>query len=214
VLFDIDGTLIDSNELHVSAWNDAFQEVGMEIDRESIAGQIGKGGDNLVPALAPDTDAETQEQLSTREGEIFKERYIAQAKPFPGAHDLLVRVRDAGSKVVFASSAGQEQLDHYLKLLDAHDLVDATTSIDDVQRSKPAPDIFAVALKKLAPLTAGQVLAVGDSPYDIESAAKSGIGTVGLLSGGFDRDALKAAVAIYAGVADLLAGFEGSPLAR
>jgi HAD superfamily hydrolase (TIGR01509 family) len=214
VLFDIDGTLIDSNELHVSAWSEAFREVGIELERESIAGQIGKGGDNLVPALAPDTDAATQEQLSTREGEIFKQRYLAQAAPFPGAHDLLARVRDAGAKVVFASSAAQEQLDHYIGLLDAKSLIDATTSIDDVEQSKPAPDIFAVALEKLAPLTADEVLAVGDTPYDIESAVKSGIRTVGLLSGGFDREALKDAVAIYRDVADLLANFESSPLSH
>lgn len=214
VLFDIDGTLIDSNKLHVRAWRDAFAEEGVEIAEDRIAGQIGKGGDNLVPALAPNLDDDTQTRLGTREGEIFKQHYIDQAVPFAQARELLAHVRDHGAKVVFASSAAQEQLDHYTDLMDAHDLIDATTSIDDVTSSKPAPDIFAVALKKLDGLRADQVLAVGDTPYDIESAGKSGIGTIGLLSGGFSREALKDAVAIYADAADLLARFDSSPLVR
>ncbi|WP_420136792.1 HAD family hydrolase [Sphingomonas sp.] len=213
-LFDIDGTLIDSNDLHVCAWQDAFAEEGLVMPSDRIAGQIGKGGDNLVPALAPDLDEATQKRLGTREGDIFKQGYIGRAKPFPHARDLLARLCDAGVKVVFASSAAQEQLDHYLDLMEARDLVTATTSIDDVETSKPAPDIFAVALKKLDGLQPDQVLAVGDTPYDVASAGKSGIGTVAVLSGGFDREALADAVAIYTDVADLLDNFETSPLAR
>src|SRR3954469_16254487 len=96
VLFDIDGTLIDSNDLHVRAWHDAFAEVGIDMDAKAISGQIGKGGDNLVPALAPDVALPTPARLAKREGEIFKQRYIQQAQPFPHARDLLVRVREAG----------------------------------------------------------------------------------------------------------------------
>jgi membrane protein len=214
VLFDIDGTLIDSNDLHVRAWQDAFAEDGVDIAPDRIAGQIGKGGDHLVPALAPELGDQTQARIAKREGDIFQQGYIAQALPFPHARDLLARVHDSGARIVFASSAAQEQLDHYIDLMAVRDLIEATTSIDDVQSSKPAPDIFEIARKKLAGLHPDQVLAVGDTPYDIESAGKSGIGTVAVLSGGFDREALTGAVAIYIDVADLLARFDASPLAR
>ncbi|WP_116090794.1 HAD family hydrolase [Sphingomonas crusticola] len=211
-LFDIDGTLIDSNDLNVAAWFDAFQEAGIAIARDAIHGQIGKGGDNLLPALAPHCDKAEQERLKTRQGEIFKANYIARAKPFPGARALLERVRETGAKVVLASSAAREQLDHYIGLMDAHDLIDAVTSIDDVESSKPAPDIFATALRK-AGVASGEAVAIGDTPYDIEAAGKAGVGTIALLSGGFAAETLSGAIALYDDAADLLARFDQSPLA-
>jgi phosphoglycolate phosphatase-like HAD superfamily hydrolase len=106
--------------------------------------------------------------------------------PFPGARDLLVRVHQAGQRVVLASSASKSEVDHYLDLLDVRELVSATTSADDVEHTKPAPDIFASALGKVAPLGPGEVLVVGDTPYDVEAAAKCGIGAVAVRSGKFD----------------------------
>src|SRR4051812_25329303 len=150
VLFDIDGTLVDSNDMHVLAWGEAFRRIDVEFAPEVIHAQIGKGGDMLIPTLLPGADEKIQEMLEDAHGKIFKECFLGQVKPFPGARDLLARVRDAGQQVVLASSASRSDVDHYLDLLDARDLVTATTSADDVEKSKPAPDIFASALNKVA----------------------------------------------------------------
>lgn len=215
VLFDIDGTLVDSNDYHVEAWQEVFRDLGATFDNQTVHDQIGKGTDMLVPTLLPDMDEAAQEKLGEAHGAAFKGRFLDQVKPFSGAHDLLARVKAAGAKVALASSASAGELDYYLDLLDARDLVAVTTTSDDVENTKPAPDIFATALKKLAPLTAAEVIVVGDTPYDIEAAGKCGIAAVGLRSGRFaDATLLEAgAVALYDDVAALLAGFDASPLA-
>lgn len=213
ILFDIDGTLIDSNSLHVDAWAQVFADAGHDVPPQRIAPQIGKGGDHLVPALLPDLDEDAQERLSDAHGSLFKAHYIARAQPFPDAAALLRRVHDDGKQVVLASSASAEELDHYVELLGIADIVAAKTSSDDVQSTKPAPDIFAVALKK-AGVSAAEAVAVGDTPYDVASAAGAGMATIALLSGGFAEDALRGegAAAIYADVAALLADYARSPL--
>ena len=213
VLFDLDGTLIDSNALHVRAWLEVFADKDVHVTAEAVHAQIGKGADLLVPALIPGADEDTAEQFGDAHGERFKAEYLAQARPFPHARDLLARTKAAGRRVVLASSASKEELEHYLDLLNARDLVDAATTIDDVGTSKPAPDIFASALKK-AGVEGSEAVAVGDSPYDVEAAGKAGMGTVALRSGGFRDGDLEAvgATAIYDDVAMLLAGFDRSPL--
>ena len=187
---------------------------GLDVDPAAIRGQIGKGGDNLVPTLLPDLDEARQTKLAERHGAVFKARYIEQAQPFPGARDLVLRVHRGAAKIVLASSASQEELEHYIELLGIKAEVDDTVSIDDVGTSKPAPDIFATALGKLDGIAAGEAFAVGDTPYDIEAAGKSGIATIAVLSGGFDREALNGAVACYDDVAALLRDYDASPLAR
>lgn len=216
VLFDIDGTLVDSNDMHVLAWEEAFAGVGASFDRQAIHDQIGKGTDMLVPSLLPEADEAAQEELGKAHGDVFKARFLDTVKPFLGAHDLLARAHAAGQKVVLASSASKAELDHYLKLLEAEDLVDETTSADDVENTKPAPDIFATALKKLAPLSPQEAIVVGDTPYDIEAAAKCGIGAIALRSGKFSDESLRAAgaIALYDDAAALLADYDNSPLAR
>jgi HAD superfamily hydrolase (TIGR01509 family) len=213
-LFDIDGTLVDSNDLHVRAWEEAFATIGAHFDRATIHGQIGKGTDMLVPTLIPDADEGLQERLGEAHGKVFKGGLMEQVKPFPGARDLLARVHAAGQAVVLASSASAAEVDHYLDLLGVRDLVHATTSSDDVERTKPAPDIFAAALEKVAPLAPEEVLVVGDTPYDVEAAARCGIGTVALRSGKFPDGVLRAAgaLALYDDAADLLANYDRSPL--
>lgn len=215
VLFDIDGTLIDSNELHVTAWVQAFAEAGHPVEAAAVRQQIGKGGDNLVPALLPRLSDTEQKALDDGHGRLFKQLFLDRAQPFPHAADLLRRTRDAGRTVVLASSASAQELDHYVALLGVGDVVDATTSIDDVGTSKPAPDIFATALDK-AGVPAAEAVAVGDTPWDVRSAGDAGIGTVALLSGGFAREDLEAAGAdaIYDDATQLLAHFPESPLAR
>lgn len=215
VLFDIDGTLVDSNDYHVTAWEEAFAEVGSRFERQVIHDQIGKGTDMLVPTLLPDTDEESQEKLGEAHGEAFKSKFLNEVKPFPMARELLQRVQQAGQQVVLASSASKAELDHYLELLDASDIVSATTSADDVENTKPAPDIFATALKKTGSLAPDEVIVVGDTPYDIEAAKKCGIAAIGLRSGKFPDEALRqaGAIALYDDVAALLRDYDRSPLA-
>lgn len=215
ILFDIDGTLVDSNDYHVLAWEEAFQTVGARFDRETIHTQIGKGADMLIPTLLPGMDESGCESLGDVHGGIFKSRYLDRVKPFPGARELLVRVRSAGQKVVLASSASKDEIDYYLDLLDARAVVNATTTADDVEKTKPAPDIFSTALRKITPLSPDEVLVVGDTPYDILAAAKCGMAAVALRSGKFEDHVLREAGAscIYDDVAALLTDYDNSPLA-
>ena len=214
VFFDIDGTLVDSNDRHVAAWDEAFRERGFVVSPEAIRSQIGKGGDLLVPALLPNTTKAEQGALSDRHGEIFKQRHLDHVRPFKDAAALLRHVHDRSQRIVLASSAGRQEVKHYVSLLDVADIVDATTTIDDVATSKPAGDIFGAALKKVKPLAPSEVLVVGDTPYDIEAAEKCGIRTVAVRSGGFPDEALRGAgtIGLYDDVADPLANYDRSPL--
>lgn len=216
VFFDIDGTLIDSNDFHVLAWEQAFSSIGITVNRQAIHDQIGKGADNLVPALMPGASETEQEKLGDAHGQIFKGKYLRQVKPFPSARDLLLLTHQLGRRIVLASSASKEELNHYLDLLNIRGIVTETTTADDVEKTKPAPDIFATALRKVQPLSAGEVIVVGDTPYDVQAAAKCGIGAVALRSGHFPDEALReaGAAAIYDDVAALLAGYGCSPLAK
>jgi membrane protein len=214
ILFDIDGTLVDSNDAHVDAWLEAFRSAGFDFTRAQIHEQIGKGGDNLVPSLLPDLGEEEQEKIDAVHGDIFKRRYLPHLKPFPGAPEILRHAAAAGQKVVLASSAGREQLDYHVELLGAAPFLTATTSKDDVEHSKPCPDIFAKALEKSGCVAPADAIVVGDTPYDIAAARQLGIPAIGVRSGGFSDEQLADAVAIYDDVAALLADYEQSPISR
>ena len=213
VIFDIDGTLIDSNELHVTAWDRVLREAGHEFGRDELHEHIGKGGDNYVPALLPDAREDEIERIKDAHHELFTDSYIDRVAPLPGARDLLVRVRDSGRKVVLASSASGEELEHHLRKLEAADVVEACTSKDDVEHSKPCSDVFEAALREAA-VRPDEAIVVGDTPYDIEAARRAGLDTVAVRSGGFGDEELKGAIAIYDDAADLLARFDRSPLNR
>lgn len=185
VVFDIDGTLVDSNDMHVLAWEEAFASIGKSFGRQDVHDQIGRGSDMLVPMLLPELDKAAQENLGAKHGLIFKEKFLASARLILRAHDLLAHAYRQGQHVVLASSASASELDHYLGLLDARDLVSATTSGDEVKSTKPAPDIFAMALDTLGGIHANEVIVVGDTPYDIGAAKKCGITAIGLRSGRF-----------------------------
>lgn len=215
ILFDIDGTLVDSNEQHVNAWALAFREAGCPQELDDIRAQIGKGGDLLIPGLLPQADSDLRERISTRHGEIFKESYLDHIKAFDHATELVAKVHATGRKVVLASSASQDELEHYVDLLGVERYLSATTSIDDVDASKPEPDIFSAALQKIG-VDPGRAMVLGDTPYDVEAAAAAGIAAVGLTSGPFDESRLKdaGAIAVYANVSALLADLDTSPLAQ
>ena len=210
ILFDIDGTLVDSNELHVTAWQQAFRRYGHEFDRHTIHEQVGKGGDNLVPSLVPDADSDLQAKFDEAHGEVFKGELIAQVTPFPGARELLAKTRASGRTAVLASSAARDELEYHLETLQADGLVSETTSKDDVERSKPAPDIFSAALAKLEGVAPEEALVIGDTPYDMQAARRCGIPAIGVRSGGFTDEQLRqaGASAVFEDVQEICERFD------
>ena len=217
LFFDVDGTLVDTNDLHARAWDEAFRRFGVELSYDRIRGQIGKGGDNLIPALLPrDLVERRQEEIEEYRSTLYKRDYLPKAEPFAGVRPLFERLKSDDIRILLASSSNADEVKHYVELLGVGDLVSDTTSKDDVGHSKPCPDIFAAALEKVAPLGPDEVLVVGDTPYDVEAAGKLGIRTIGVRCGGFpDADLLGAgACALYDGPADILERYDGSPLAR
>jgi HAD superfamily hydrolase (TIGR01549 family) len=215
VFFDIDGTLVDSNEFHIAAWDQAYREAGIFIPREAIHAQMGKGADMLLPTLLPELSPAERDHIAEHHGSIFRSRYLSLVKAFPGARDLIKSLHESGSKVLLASSSSKSEVDHYIKLLAVRDFLSGTATADDVSNSKPAPDIFACALAKVAPFHSAECIAVGDTPYDVAAAAKCLIDTIAVRSGGFSETALKhaGAVATYLSVMELLERLPTSPLA-
>lgn len=214
VFFDIDGTLVDSNEFHVMAWDEAFHEAGFWASTETIRNQIGKGADQLIPSLFPEMGTDQQKKTANRHGEIFRTRYLNLVKPFPRATDLIELLHSKGKKVVLASSADQTEVDHYVELLKIGHALSGTVSNDDVKSSKPAGDIFAAALAAVFPLSASETFAIGDTRYDVESALKSDVKTIALRSGGASEETLADAGAayVYASVKELFETYDTSPL--
>lgn len=216
VIFDIDGTLIDSVDLHALAWHEAFRQFGHDVSFEAARSQIGEGGDKLLPVFLTDEEVRDHgKALEAWRSEHFKSRYLPMVRSFSAVPDLIHVLRKRGLKIAIASSARKEELEVYLRIAEIARLVDVTVSSEDVSESKPAPDVFEVAVQQLKVAPADAV-AVGDSPYDAQAACKIGIKAVGVLSGGFPENALKDAgcVAIYPGVAALLACLDTSPLVR
>jgi len=216
VIFDIDGTLVDSNASHVAAWREVFLRHGKSVDRSALWRQMGKGGDELMPVFWSEHEvAEFGEEMQAERVGLFMRRYLPLCKPFPGVRPLFERVKAAGVRIALASSAKQPELEHHLKLLGVGDLVDATTSADDAEHSKPQPDILQAALARLPGVAAADTLVIGDSPFDVEAAARAGMKCIGVLTGGFSqRDLLQAgAIAVYKDIPDLARHFDESPLA-
>ena len=216
LLCDIDGTLVQSNWLHAEAWQTAFAEMGVSLELEELRRQIGKGGDELIPVFVPwwKRDA-VEEPLKAFRKFVFQHDLRQKVEPLPGVRDLLLKVRAAGIKVALASSSAKDDLEVLKHVAQIDDLVDEQTCADDTERSKPHPDIFQVALGKLD-LSAPECLALGDTPYDAESAGKAGIRTIGVTTGGWSKSDLMDAgcIEVYEGAADLLAHFEQSALVR
>jgi HAD superfamily hydrolase (TIGR01509 family) len=216
VIFDIDGTLIDTVDLHASAWVEALKHFGFDIAFEDMRSQIGKGGDQILHGLLPpDVIEQRGEEIKDFRSELFKRAYLAKARPFPGVRNLFERIRASGQRAVLASSGTGEEVEQYKEIAGIADLIDSATSSDDAERSKPFPDIFQAALAKLSPLKPEEAVVVGDTPYDAEAARSAGMKTVGVLSGGFTEQALREAgcIAVYRDTEDLVRNYETSPLA-
>jgi HAD superfamily hydrolase (TIGR01549 family) len=215
-IFDIDGTLLDSVDLHALAWQEAMIKFGHDVSFEQVRSQIGKGGDKLIPVfLSDDEQRDHGKKLEEWRGNRFKTEYLPLVRPFSAVPDLLRLVREAGLQVAVASSAKKDELGKYLDIAGITDLVHVTTSSDDAEESKPAPDIFQVALKKLG-IEGADAVAIGDTPYDAAAAGKAEIATIGVLCGGFTEASLRQAgcVQVYPGPAAILACFGDSLLAR
>src|SRR3954451_6968059 len=215
-IFDVDGTLLDSVDLHAMAWHEAMLRFGHDVSFEQARSQIGKGGDKLIPVfLSADQQRDHGKEMEEWRGKRFKSEYLALVRPFSAVPDLLRRVKYDGLRIAVASSAKKDELDRYLDIAGVRYLVDVTTSSDDVDESKPAPDIFESVLKKLG-VEGHDAVAIGDTPYDAEAASKAKIAIVGVLCGGFTESSLRQAgcVQVYPGPAALLACFGDSLLAR
>lgn len=214
-IFDVDGTLVDSVDLHASAWQEALIKFGHPVTFEQARSQIGKGGDQLIPVFLSEADqSDHGAEMEEWRGKLFRSKYLPLVRPFSAVPELLRRVREAGLKVAVASSAKASELVVYFDIAGIQDLVDIATSSEDAEQSKPAPDIFQVALKKLG-IAGSEAVAIGDTPYDAEAAGKAGIPTIGMLCGGFNEADLRKAgcIAVYPGPSALLACVGASPLA-
>ena len=191
-LLDVDGTLIDSNYQHALAWYRAFRRHGIVLPVWRVHRAIGMGGDQLVPALAGEkVDKEKGDEIRETREPIYKE-LLSEVEPLYGAHDLIVDLKERGMRVVLASSSPKDELEHYLELLDAEDLADASTTKDDVEATKPAPDLVRAALEK-AGVEADRAVMVGDARWDVEAAAKAGVETLCVMTGGWSKQELREA---------------------
>jgi HAD superfamily hydrolase (TIGR01509 family) len=209
-ILDIDGTLVDSNELHVESWDRAFRHFGKEFSKEKLRAQIGKGSDQYLPEFLSQEEIERfGKELDEYRSEVFKKEYRPKARPFPGVRELFQRIRDDQKRIVLASSGKKDDTEYYIELLKVDDLIDGCTTADDADRSKPAPDIFTAALEKVD-ARPDEAITVGDTRFDVEAAAKAGLRTIALTCGGTDESVLRkaGAIAIYHDPSDLLAHYD------
>jgi phosphoglycolate phosphatase-like HAD superfamily hydrolase len=212
VLFDVDGTLVNSNDAHASAWVKAFAAHGVTVDPIQVRRCIGMGGDKLMPMVSGiEEDSAQGTAIVTRRGEIFTTEFLPTLTPFRDSGRLVAKVKALGLKAVAASSAQKDELEKLLAVAGATSLMDAATSSDDADESKPAPDIIHAALQR-AKATPAQAVMIGDTPYDIAAARSAGVRVVAFRCGGWIDPDLVGAIEIYDGPWDLLARIEHSVL--
>ena len=214
VLFDVDGTLVDSNDAHAQAWVAAFAEHGIAIDYADARRCIGMGGDKLMPKVSGlEEDSPTGAAIARSRRDIFKRQFLPHLKSFRDSAGLVSELKKRGHTVVAASSAKRDELQPLLAVAGADALMDASTSSDDAEESKPDPDILQAALAR-ADASPEAAVMIGDTPYDIEASQRAGIAVIAFRCGGWQDDDLKGAIAIYDGPWDLLAHIDQSPLRR
>jgi HAD superfamily hydrolase (TIGR01509 family) len=215
VLFDVDGTLVDTSYLHAVTWWEAFAQAGHEVPMARVHRAIGMGSDQILDALLPgDRDKDADADIIAAHSALYSV-YWSRLRPLPGAADLLRACKRRGLAVVLASSADEPEFAMLREALDAEDAIDAATFSGDVESSKPAPDLVEVALDKVG-VPPEQAVFTGDTVWDVEACQKAGVPCIGLLSGGVSRDELTSAGAaeVYPGPGDLLAVLGDSLLAR
>jgi HAD superfamily hydrolase (TIGR01509 family) len=212
-LFDIDGTLVDSNYLHVDAWSRAFHELEIDVEAWRVHRGIGMDSQKLLEELLGDRADELGERASEWHTAFYSQTK-ARLRPFAGARELVSALSDAGVTVVLATSAPESELEALRAVLKIEDSISVVTSSEDVSTAKPAPDIVQVALSK-ADVESDEAIMVGDSVWDVKAAAAAGVACIGVRSGGVSEAELRdaGAIAVYDDVADLLAKLSSSPLA-
>lgn len=209
-IFDIDGTLIDSNELHVQSWDRAFRHFGKTFPIEALHDQIGKGTDQYLPEfLTAEEIKRFGKELDEYRSKIFREEYLPKVKPFPKVRELFERIKNDGKRILLASSGKQKDTQHYIDLLKIDKFIEGCVSGDEAERSKPQPDIFMACIEKFK-LARASTVVIGDTRWDVEAAAKVGLRTIAVTCGGFDAALLRAAgaIAVYKDPADLLAHYD------
>jgi HAD superfamily hydrolase (TIGR01509 family) len=214
VIFDIDGTLVDSNDAHAESWVDAFAEAGYDVPFDVVRPLIGMGGDKLLPKAAHiEADSEEGKKLTKRRTEIFREKYLPHLKALPGSRALVLRVRKEGLTPVVATSAKDKELKDLLKAAEVNGLMDEKATASDAKRSKPDPDIVRAAIDESG-ISRDKLVMIGDTPYDVEAASRAGVRIIAFRSGGWTDDQLKGAAEFYDGPQDLLDHYESSLLGR
>jgi HAD superfamily hydrolase (TIGR01509 family) len=211
-LLDVDGTLIDANYQHALAWYRAFRAHDIVLPIWRIHRAVGMGGDQLVPALAGKrVDDDKGDDIRDTRDRIYKGELIGEVAPLAGARDLILALKDRGVRVVLASSSPEDEIKRYLDLLEARDLVDAWTTKDDVDATKPEPDLVVAALEKAG---TGDAVMVGDTPWDVEAASKAGVETVCVITGGWSKQELReaGAVAVFESAEELCKRLDETPL--
>ena len=205
-------TLVDSNDAHADAWVKAFTKHGVSVDWLKVRRCIGMGGDKLMPEVSGmDEESPQGSKIAEDRGEMFKSEFLPTIKPLRDAKKLVAAIKELGYTAVAASSAQKDELTPLLEIAGAEALMDAATSSDDAEESKPEPDIVLAALKR-AKATAGDAIMIGDTPYDVEAATRAGVKIIGFRSGGWGDADLQGAIAIYDGPWDLLERLDESPL--
>jgi HAD superfamily hydrolase (TIGR01549 family) len=209
-LLDVDGTLVDTNYHHTIAWYRAFRAHGIVLPVWRIHRHVGMGGDQLVPALVPGIDDGLHELIEETRGERYAE-LVDEVQAFDQANELIEDLKRRGAPVVLASSSPQDELDRYLDLLDARELPDAWTTKDDVDATKPEPDLVHAALEKAGTTDA---VMVGDTAWDVEAARKAGLETICVMTGGWSKQELldAGAAAVYESIGELRENLERAPL--
>lgn len=212
MLFDVDGTLVDSNYLHVYAWQRAFSEENIAVDAWRIHRSIGMDGSTLIDDLSGGADSGVQQRLSEFHTQYYR-GLASLLQPLPGAQALLRRVAELGLQVVLATSAPKSELETLRKVLDCDDVVSHVTSSEDVDTAKPRPDIIHVALDR-AGVDAERAVFVGDAVWDVEACVRAKVPCIGVLSGGAGRDELRDAGAadVFEDAAELLKRIDETPL--
>lgn len=218
-IFDMDGTLIDSVGFHAEAWLRAFQRFGHpEVQFERVRSQIGKGGDELMPVFLSKREVEESgDKIEKWRTDLFRREYLPRVQAFPMVRDLFLRLKQDGYQIALASSSNKKDLEAYKQIANIADLLEANTSADDAERSKPHPDIFQAALQQLGGIEPKEAIVIGDTPYDAEAASKLGIqNIIGVLCGGFAETDLRRAGAreIFRDPAELLSRYDESLLSR
>lgn len=216
VIFDVDGTLVDSVDEHAEAWRRAFLEFGRDMPFAHVRSQIGKGADQLLPVFFTEEELRSfGPELEAYRSRLYMEEFLPKVRAFPKVRELFERLRADGIRYALASSARGEELKHYLALCHIEDLVEEATTKDDVDKSKPHPDIFEAALVQLGRPDPRVTVVVGDTPYDVLAANKLGLSSVCVLCGGFPPEDLRTAGcrALAKDPADLLARYEANPRA-